>query len=116
MHDHEAPPGTAVPLGSLLQDLHRQLRQVPGAQRLLRIAALWPQVAGADLCANSRPSALHGDRLVVHVTSPVWLQEVRFHQAELRQRLNDALGTEPVAEIRFRIGPITPSRSLAPPC
>ena len=116
MPNDAIPPTGAVSIGSTINGLRQRLRQERGTQRLLRIVDLWPEVAGPLLAAHSRPSALRANRLVVHVTSPVWLQELRFRQEALRERLNAALEDEPVAELRFRIGAIVMPRSVSERC
>jgi hypothetical protein len=66
------------------------------------LAAVWAEVAGADVAANARPAQLKGGRLVVSVSSSVWAHTLQYMGDDLIARLNGRLGPGVVQQIVFR--------------
>lgn len=67
----------------------------------LRLDVQWEQVVGARLAKVSRPQRYDRGVLFVLVAHPTWIQELRFIEAELRQKINAAIGTNWCREIKF---------------
>lgn len=97
-------------LGPALAELTSALAP---ATTLARVQAVWRDAMGDALSAEAQPLSERGGTLVVGCSSSVWAQELEFMGAELRDRLNGALGAAdgaaPIRELRFRVG--SPTRS-----
>ena len=71
-----------------------------------RIWQQWKDVVGPAIAENTRPEAIKGKLLVVHVSSAPWMQQLQFLKPELIEKLNETIGKEVVGDIRFKIGPV----------
>jgi predicted nucleic acid-binding Zn ribbon protein len=81
---------------------------VDGLAPVSALAALqraWPQAVGEALAAQAHPSAERDGVVTVTCASSVWAQELTLMAPDLAQRLNAALGSEFVRELRFRAAP-----------
>lgn len=96
--------GTMTPIGRLLGDVLSKCHSGT-ATGMRAVMALWPQAVGDGIAANTRPAAFNGRLLLVHVASPVWIQELRFQKSDIIRKLNDAAGKDIVSDITFKIGP-----------
>ena len=86
-------------LQQTLQTIHRETDEY-----LVRLSACWTELVGETLGEHSRPAAMKGKLLMVHVSSPVWLHEMRFLKADLIDNINLLLGPPGVKDIRFKVG------------
>lgn len=66
------------------------------------VVAAWMDLAGPRINRVTRHVWFEQRVLHVQITSAVWRQELHFHRAEWRERLNTQLGKHLVHEIRFR--------------
>lgn len=66
------------------------------------IEETWRRIAGPQLERVTGRVRLHKGRLTVEVKSSAWRQALTMQKDAWRQRLNDALGSERVAELVFR--------------
>ncbi|MDJ0854431.1 MAG: DUF721 domain-containing protein [Desulfobacterales bacterium] len=91
--------------------LTRMLRQYRSELELdpERIGSIWERAVGATIARNAQPAAIKQRRLIVHVSSSVWLQELHFRKAALIESVNREAGQVVLEEIQFRIGPLKPS-------
>ena len=92
-----------VPLGNVLPNVLRSLR-TGGDEQLLHVWELWDRAVGEMIANNAQPLAFKGKLLLVQVTSSAWLHELQFLKGDIIKNLNDALGKELIAEIKFKIG------------
>ena len=100
MRNRRAP----VPLAGAIERLTRRLE--PDTP-LASIQRLWPSVVGDVIAAETEPVAERGGTVTVSCRSAVWAQELTFMAPDLVQRLNEALGSSRVVELRCRaIGPL----------
>ena len=88
------------------QDLLRGLMaqsQTPLADGFLRLRldVQWEKVVGPRLAKVSKPQRYDRGVLYVRVAHPTWIQELRFIEAELRQKINAAIGSNWCREIKF---------------
>ena len=90
-------------IGDILQQTLQTCRRETN-EYLVRVGACWPELVGETLGEHSRPAAMKGKVLLVHVASPVWLQEMRFLKADLIESINRTLGPPGVTDIRFKVG------------
>ncbi len=94
--------------------LTRMLRQYRSDMHLApdRIGKIWDRAVGATIARNAQPAAFKQRRLIVHVSSSVWLQELHFQKAALIERVNQEAGRVVLEEIQFRIGPLETREAL----
>ena len=62
-------------------------------------------MVGPSISNNARPSWIKNGALRVRVSDPIWLQELKFLEEDIRRELNETLGREAVKKIEFRVGP-----------
>jgi predicted nucleic acid-binding Zn ribbon protein len=70
---------------------------------LARVQALWPEVAGPAIAAESAPSSEREGTLTVDCSGAVWAQELTLLEPELRARLNTRLEGFQVRSMRFNV-------------
>ncbi len=92
-----------APLGAILQQAVEASR-IDVDLNVLRLWEQWEGVVGATIAQNTRPEAIKGGLLLVHVSSAPWMQQLQFLKSELIEKLNQALGKAVIEEIRFQIG------------
>jgi len=88
-----------MPLRDALTGVVRSLRgpesaragAVP-AQAMGGVFGKWDEVVGPAVAAHVQPVKLDGDRLVVEVDDPAWATQLKFLEADLRERLRDVAG------------------------
>ncbi|MBW2367890.1 MAG: DUF721 domain-containing protein [Deltaproteobacteria bacterium] len=94
-----------VHIGDILQALlptyRRETRGILG-----QVADCWPDVVGSMLSTHTRPAALNGKLLLVHVANASLTHQLHYMQKEIISKLNTTLGNQIIDEIRFKIGPV----------
>ena len=94
-----------APLGTILQQAI-EAAKIDVDLDAYRIWQQWKDVVGPAIAENTRPEAIKGKLLVVHVSSAPWMQQLQFLKPELIEKLNATIGKEVVGDIRFKIGPV----------
>ena len=74
------------------------------ATTLARVQEIWERAAGPAVAAAAYPTAEREGVLTLTCVAAVWAQELDLMACELRARLNAALGSEIVCELRCRTG------------
>jgi len=75
-----------------------------------RVFSVWDEVVGPDVAEHARPRSLRSGTLVVAVDDPAWATQLRWLEADLVTRLQEALGASQVARIEVQVrGSVTPS-------
>ncbi|MDW8291139.1 MAG: DUF721 domain-containing protein [Armatimonadota bacterium] len=76
-------------------------------ERLQAFRALlhWEEVVGKTVAAAAHPEELKGGKVFIAVKSSAWLQELRFQQQVILQRLNEYAGAPIFTELVFRVKP-----------
>jgi len=89
----------AAVLGALLPRL-------PGAGRLreYRVWEVWEEAVGEAVARKAQPSRMQNGRLFVTVSNSVWMQEMQFYKALIRDKVNQRLGTPLIKDIFFVLG------------
>ena len=64
----------------------------------------WDEVVGDSFSGNTRPSGIRDKRLKVTVSDSVSLQELKFQESDIKEKLNEKLGRHAVDKIEFRVG------------
>ncbi len=96
-----------TPLEGILTRMLRQYRSEMQLDPDL-MGKIWDRAVGATIARHAQPAAFKQRRLIVHVSSSVWLQELHFQKAALIERVNREAGSVVLEEIQFRIGPLDP--------
>jgi predicted nucleic acid-binding Zn ribbon protein len=91
-----------VHIGQLLKTVLRTCR--PADMHLAGVWKIWDQAVGPAIAENARPQAFKQKLLLVQVSSPVWIQQLRFLKKDLIAKLNQALGEACIEDIKFKIG------------
>lgn len=66
---------------------------------------VWDEVVGSTISKNARPSWIKNRILRVTISDPIWLQEIKFIEESIKERLNAKLGRDAVKKIELRVGP-----------
>lgn len=74
------------------------------ATTLARVQQVWEQTVGAAIAAAGLPTSERDGVLTITCTDAVWTAELDLMSSELIERLNQALGGEPIAKLRCRTG------------
>ncbi|HET9096994.1 MAG TPA: DUF721 domain-containing protein [Candidatus Baltobacteraceae bacterium] len=82
-----------------------QPQALPPSDPLAVLQAEWPQIVGDEVAANSRPSEIVRDALVVLTRSGAWSQQLAF-LGERVLRAVQQRGGESIGSLRFRVGRI----------
>ena len=100
----------ALPLAALIPEALKGMKLAAHAQ-VARIAAVWPDIVGPQLAGNTRPAQLENKILLVYVSHPAWIMELRGAMtAEILARLQARFGKKEIANLRFAIDPEPPAR------
>jgi hypothetical protein len=74
---------------------------------MAELVAAWPGAVGEQIAAQAWPARIARDRtLHVAVSSSVWAFELTQLEGEIRTRLEEALGENAPARLRFTVGHI----------
>lgn len=65
---------------------------------------IWEEVVGQPIAEHARPSNIRRKKLRVHVSEPIWLQELEFVAETIKEKLNKKLDRNAVEKIIFRLG------------
>jgi predicted nucleic acid-binding Zn ribbon protein len=87
------------PLTLALTDLTGALAP---ATTLARVQGVWSEVVGPQVAAAATPAAERDGVLTLACSASVWAQELDLMASELLPRINQALGGEPLRELRCR--------------
>ena len=86
--------------GELLPGFLAQLARSSG--NAVHLQWLWQKVAGPGISRRSAPLSLEGEVLVIAVSESTWAAELRKHEGQLRERLNDSGAGLRIARLEFR--------------
>ena len=90
-----------------IKDVLKELGGHMGIKAPAETAALWSRwkdIVGSSVADHASPSSLRDGVLKVRVDSPAWATEIGYLAGEIRSRINAALGSAAVAEIRVWVG------------
>jgi len=77
-----------------------------------RILDVWKRAVGPQISANTSPFKFKNNTLFVSVSSPAWMQQLRFMKQEIMDKVNLEWEKEEIKNIYFSIGDIhhTPAK------
>jgi len=93
-------PARSTKVGDLLPEVLGGLGLSETLQASTVLEA-WRTVVGDKLAGYARATKFQGGVLTVEAVSPVWLQEIRFHQVRIRKSLDERCGSGAVRELRL---------------
>ena len=79
-----------------------------GVRDAAKTGAIWAQwidLVGEAVAAHAEPTSLKEGVLRIRADSPVWATEIGFLADDIASRINGALGSDVVGEIRVWTGP-----------
>ena len=84
---------------------------------LVRLKKGWPVIAGPQLARVSRPVRFRWGELLVSVKDAMWLQQMSFFQADLRDNIGTVVGDAKVTRLRFVLAYASdaPTEASSPP-
>ena len=95
----------ALPLAAPLPEAPKGMTLDAHAQ-VARIAAAWPEIVCPQLARNTRPAHLENKVLLVYVSHPAWIMELRGPMtAEILSRVQAQFGKDAVKTLRFAVDP-----------
>jgi len=94
--------GALTPLGDIIANI------LAGSDLPFNLAdaalwKVWDQVVGTAIAAHAKPLWIKNGQLRVEVSDPIWVQELRFMEQTIREKLNGELGRKAVEKIDFRL-------------
>ena len=96
---------TFTPIGDVLETILERYRSDSGGG-ILHLLEVWKKTFAPPIADNAKPFAVKGTLLLVHVSSSVWLHQLRFLKADILDKLNHQLGHRRIEDIKFKIGPL----------
>ncbi len=100
----------ALPLAALIPEALKGMKLAAHAQ-VAQIAAAWPDIVGPQLAGNTRPAHLENKILLVYVSHPAWIMELRGPMTgEILRRLQAKFGAGDLKNLRFAVDPEPPAR------
>ncbi len=75
----------------------------------------WREIAGPDLAGHAEPTSLRRGILRIRAESPVWAHEIAYLADEIKLKVNEALGTSAVVEVKVWSAPGRPAAPLGQP-
>ena len=91
-----------VTAGTVLKRLSREIG-IESAIKLAEIQAKWQDIFDHRLTGHMYPHEIRGDVLIIHVDSPMWLQELTYLKKEILKKL----GVFFLKDISLKIGKVT---------
>ena len=83
----------------ILRNLRAQGLETPLLQK--RVIDAWPTVAGDVIARYTDGVTIRNQTLYVHLTSPALRQDLSMQRAEYVKKLNEFVGSQVIADIRF---------------
>lgn len=71
-----------------------------------RILDVWKRAVGPQISANTNPFKFKNNTLFVSVSSPAWMQQLRFMKQEIMDKVNLEWEKEEIKNIYFSVGDI----------
>lgn len=104
MSENSKKPTQPVPIGQLLPNLLGQISNTNAGAGMTQVWQVWAQTVGEAVASNAVPMAFKGSLLLVHASSSTWTHHLYLQKKDLIAKLNHALGSEIINDIRFKVG------------
>ena len=83
----------------ILKNLREQGLETPLQQK--RLVAAWPEVMGEMIAGYTQDLFIKNQTLFVHLTNPALRADLSMMRLEIVKKLNTAVGSQVIADIRF---------------
>lgn len=83
----------------ILRNLRTQGLETPLLQK--RLIDAWPTVMGDVIAGYTQNLYIKNQTLFVHLTSPALRADLSMQRQEIVRRLNESVGSQVIAEVRF---------------
>ncbi len=83
----------------ILKNLREQGLETPLQQK--RLIAAWSEVMGEMIAGYTQDLFIKNQTLFVHLTNPALRADLSMMRLEIVKKLNDAVGSQVIADIRF---------------
>jgi hypothetical protein len=70
-----------------------------------KLAAMWPQIVGERLAAETAPASLEAGVLIVEATNGPWGAQAKFLNEEIRRLADEALGGGSITRVHVVVKP-----------
>ena len=67
---------------------------------------IWEEVVGPRIARHSQPKSLSDNTLWVTVDNSIWMQQLKFLEGKIKEKLNQQVGSTLIEKLRFQIGEI----------
>ncbi len=92
---------TLTPLKDIISQLGKQ--GLPFDLEDGQIWKVWEKLIDKNIAKNAYPIKIKNKVLFLRVSSPIWIQELRYKQKEIKEKINSTLGRKAVKEIKFKM-------------
>ena len=94
-----------IHISEIIQDVLKTCRK-ESQTTLSKLCGIWNEAVGPIIANDARPKAIKGKELIINVSNSPLLQNLVFMKQDMIDRLNQAVGSEVLSEIKFKIGKI----------
>ena len=92
-----------IQIGNIIDSVLRTCRRETN-EELFKVWDIWESIVGEFIAENAKPAAFKKDILLVHVTGPIWIQQLQFFKKNIIININKMLGKVLVGDIKFVVG------------
>jgi hypothetical protein len=83
-----------------------QRQKLDSGLKGFRVFDIWEESVGTQIARHSKPKGFRDHTLWVTVDNSIWMQQLTFLEGQLKEKLNQMMGSSLVEKIRFQIGEI----------
>ena len=91
-----------------------QRRKLDSRLKGFRVFDFWEEAVGTRISRHSQPRGFRDHILWVTVDNSIWMHQLTFFEGQIKEKLNQMMGSPLVEKIRFQIGEIhSPSQETS---
>jgi len=94
--------GGPTMIGALLKELLETKLPLRPISKELAIWEHWDRAVGIEIAKHAKPQGFKNGILFVHTEHAIWATELQYRSAQIRTKLNKAIGEDLIREIQFR--------------
>jgi hypothetical protein len=87
-------------------DTFFQRRKLDSRLKGFRVFDIWEEAVGTRIARHSQPKGFKDHILWVTVDNSIWMHQLTFLEGQIKEKLNQMMGSSLVEKIRFQIGEI----------
>ena len=91
-----------------------QRRKLDSRLKGFRIFDIWEEAVGIRIARHSQPKGFRDHTLWVTVDNSIWMHQLTFLEGQIKEKLNQMMGSPLVEKIRFQVGEILSSSPEIP--